>query len=1234
MGAADSLFSLTPYPGLRPFRSDEADIFFGREQQIDRLLEKLQRNHFVGVVGASGCGKSSLVKAGLIAGLESGFMGDAGHQWRIADMRPGNMPMVRLAESLLSPGALGPEFRALEVARPILAAQLRRGPLGLVEVFLECRLQQGTNLLLLVDQFEEIFRFRRLGDPNVADAFVALLLASSRQRQVPIYVIITMRSDFLGDCALFPGLPEAINESQYLTPRLTREQIRAAIAGPARVCGGSVDADLVNRLVNDVGPDPDQLPVLQHALMRMWAFAGTGREAANRATDSSDKSAEQARTVTLADYDKIGGLSKALSRHADEIFAGLQPPDQHIAEVMFRCLTDRGDAGRDTRRPATIQEIGDVAGVTFEDVARVAEVFRAPFVSFITPAAGQALTPETALDISHESLIHLWERLGRWVEDEARRGAMYQQLKQTALAWKDGSAELWIGRGLVRIIEWQAEVRPNAAWAQRYGSATDFSTALEFIQASKWQDRAQKLRRWGGRAAVVALVIVGASVWIRGQFQKARENASRELALASQDMLGFDNNKALLTAREAACLQNSDITKASVLRVLAYRRESNDFRLPADHRILAATYLGEKPIVLTEDAERRLRIFDFESGKLLSGTELGQPEEVANVALGFSVGGAFFFTVSEEATKRHVLRLWDTRTGRLISRLNPDHRIRSASLDFSGSRLAVVAENGAVQIWDARTGNVMQRMLTSSARLTTPQSVAFGPDGRRVLLTAEKKAAGKTEDLAIVLSAVTGQVEAEFSSTRGGGSWSAFFAVISPDGNAVATLSGDGVIRIWDIRTSRLTDQMQSQIKSPNSLAFGSDRGQLASVGLDGQIRLVDLRSRSESRINDAVRSAWSAEFAPGGREIIAIAGDFSTVRTWTADAATALLRLGSDKIQSAGFGAKGDLIATGNMLGSVDLWDAKEGLRTQRFESSDIPSYVLPGNLQTPNMVHAVSFSADDRSIVAAYADGFARVWDVNSGRLVAPTSTAHGSHVRCAAFSADQKFVVTASEDGKAGVWSASDGKLLRFLVHAAPDFPVCAAFSLDGQAIYTVSSHGEIWSWEWKGKAKPTLLRDLGKTLVAARIASGGDKLAAVLSGAPSTTWIVETRSQRLPLELLGQRWLSPFSARGSRFATIDDSGQVTVWDMGSGRAIWIPNRTIGSPTVVAASPEGDKILVGEENTARVYLCKACRPLDQQQPQVDEEVRTALRDLQGRGEQFYRQRFQCLSGQFHMD
>jgi hypothetical protein len=483
IAVAEPAFSRSPYPGLRSFRLDESDIFFGREEQTDALLKKLQETRFLAVVGPSGCGKSSLVRAGMMAALETGFITRAGSGWRMAEMRPGDRPLGRLAEALTDPAVLG--LDGADTSLALREAALRRGPRGLVEVVQEAALPPHDNLLLLVDQFEEIFRFRGRGNDDEADAFVALLLASVQQPERPIYVVITMRSDFLGDCTVFRGLPEAINDSQYLTPRLTREQCRQAIVGPARVFDGRVDPPLVNRLLNDFGPDPDQLPLLQHALMRMWDHAM--RRPAGAGSDAGA-------TLTVDDYRHLGGLNRALSDHADETLSELTPAQREIAQVMFRRLTERGIGKRDTRAPAKLGDIAQVAGVGVEQVLPVVEAFRRPDRSFVGPPVGTPITADTPLDIGHESLIRQWRALAEWVDRESRSSTMYARLRQWAHLWRAGEAALWRNPDLERALRWEQSEHPTVAWARRYGGAEEFELAMKFLRESETAWR-EELRR-------------------------------------------------------------------------------------------------------------------------------------------------------------------------------------------------------------------------------------------------------------------------------------------------------------------------------------------------------------------------------------------------------------------------------------------------------------------------------------------------------------------------------------------------------------------------------------------------------------------------------------------------------------------------------------------------------------------------------------------------------------------
>ncbi|HEX7312834.1 MAG TPA: tetratricopeptide repeat protein [Pyrinomonadaceae bacterium] len=470
-----------PFPGLRPFETDEYRLFFGREGQSDALLERLERSHFLAVVGTSGSGKSSLVRAGLLPALRGGMMAGAGAGWRVAVARPGHDPLGNLARALAEEGVLASAAVGLgrEEREAVIEATLRGGSLGLVDAARAARLG-GEKLLVVIDQFEELFRFRAAraaAADDEASAFVKLLLEAARQRDVPVYVVLTMRSDFLGDCAQFQGLPEAINDGQYLIPRMTRDERRFAIVGPVRVARARMTEPLVNRLLNDVGDNPDQLPILQHALMRTWDEWRARRPEHEAAHTAGPK-------IDVCCYEAIGGMSHALSRHADEAYREL--PDERsrsIAELLFRALTERGPDNREIRRPTRLKEICEIADATHKEVAAVVEVFRREGRTFLMPPEGVALEPDTVIDISHESLIRNWGRLREWVKDEADAARIYRRLAEAAAAYRAGESGLLDDVTLGWVNRWQERYSPNRAWGVRYHP--DYDAATRFLEESR-----------------------------------------------------------------------------------------------------------------------------------------------------------------------------------------------------------------------------------------------------------------------------------------------------------------------------------------------------------------------------------------------------------------------------------------------------------------------------------------------------------------------------------------------------------------------------------------------------------------------------------------------------------------------------------------------------------------------------------------------------------------------------
>ena len=470
--------TVNPYPGIRPFKTSESHFFFGREEQIAELDTKLSDRRFVAVVGVSGSGKSSLVKAGLIPKIE-----EKGN-WDHFTFRPESSPIVNLKDGLCE------VYDSLN--GDIVESNLNYSSKGIVDTVEQSKCTRP--LLIIVDQFEELFRFKNEGYDNkeASIRFVNLLIAAAKTEAVKISVMITMRSDFLGNCSEFKGLPELVNDGQFLVPRLTRDQYREAIAKPFEVSGGKMSQLLVSQLLNDIEDDPDQLPTLQHALMRTW------NNWRDHAFENGEKKGGIEETISHEDYEKAGGMRIALSTHADEIYKDLDEQGLgDITKAIFQRITDINSDGKGIRNPTSVKVLQEIAGCPFESVAKVVNSFREEGANFLMPPPEQELTPESTVDISHESLMRKWKLLkNKWIVDEVNDKTLLMRLHDESLRTKQGNASYLRNPALRINLRWKKYTlykkgAENAQlvshWAQRY--SVPFEKVAKFLEASRRRSR-------------------------------------------------------------------------------------------------------------------------------------------------------------------------------------------------------------------------------------------------------------------------------------------------------------------------------------------------------------------------------------------------------------------------------------------------------------------------------------------------------------------------------------------------------------------------------------------------------------------------------------------------------------------------------------------------------------------------------------------------------------------------
>lgn len=520
-------YQICPYTGLRSFTEEESIYFKGREEHIDQATEQLQRNKFLMLTGASGDGKSSLVYAGIVPNARAGFLKSKYTQWRVADFRPERSPLKNLCRALA---------RQLEIAHvQTVEAEIQHGFSALVDLYKNSKCfvdvesvawrnadetqkaslkRTAANLIIIVDQFEEFFtnpeNYHHGVPSQDSNLVLNVLLETARialEEDLPIYIVFTMRSDYIGQCAAFRSLPEYIGFSQFFVPRLNRSQLQQVIEEPATLSGNKISRRLTERLIHDIAEGVDQLPILQHALNQIWHAASQGKEEMDLIHYAmvGGMSSEELPDNQVSQFsqwfnklpDKIKqfyqepNLQNVLDTHANKLFEsaaehfrskttkGLSDEvAKAIIKTTFICLT-KIDQSRAVRNRMTLREITNILGrpeITTGDVGAVLDIYREPGNTFIRPfitddAETTILNDTDVLDITHESLIRNWEYLGQWAQEEFNNYTISLDFEQQLNRWveSDKSNGFLLSIGPLTYFEnWFNAANPNAYWIARY----------------------------------------------------------------------------------------------------------------------------------------------------------------------------------------------------------------------------------------------------------------------------------------------------------------------------------------------------------------------------------------------------------------------------------------------------------------------------------------------------------------------------------------------------------------------------------------------------------------------------------------------------------------------------------------------------------------------------------------------------------------------------------------------
>lgn len=995
--------SSCPFRGLRPFSKEESDLFFGREGQSDELARKLGQTCFVAVVGTSGSGKSSLVRAGLLPSLDSGCLVKAGSSWRVVDMRPGGDPIHNLAIALdaagLSDVPVDPEVLANSSLALLRVAQT---------AYKTNRLQDDECLLILVDQFEELFRYKTrdtMQDRDQKAAFVKLLLEASKQRKIPIYVVITMRSEFLGDCASFRDLPEAINAGQYLIPRMSREQRRQAIEGPIRMAGGEIAARLVQRILNEVGEDPGQLPVMQHALLRTWIHW--------------KNQGQPQRSIDFEDYDAVGTMAHAVSQHANETFEEVRNKlgarGATIVRRLFQRLSNRDQYGRETRRPTGVQELMEVCEASLEEIETAVNCFRQEGRNFLTPPS-EKLSPSSEIDVTHECLLRKWRLLSRdWNPEEEESRRVYLRIlarARDALHTENDQAASPTGRFrdyltgylLDRSLAWWGQRQPNRAWARRYAydegklaevaADSQFALAQRYLLESKRHATNARFRKYFfvmGLAGLIGLAVIGFWYRYKSEIAMAKENLM-EAELASSVVClspGTPKDDPRVTAfRAAGSLRHNPSLEARTILLQALvqlppppqqlpTRNAADVAFSSDGRWLAVAGSGSVDLYeVTTGKQSKSILFEGTAKKLLFPSR-------------------FFFMVGLD--KKILIWQYDKKQKDWMpAPIEPGCRapaaLKSFAVDRAGTLLAAVCEVPGDS--DSTDNQSAHAALSKDKR----------PSSYLALWTPSTKAELPTD------------VDCASPSSM----------ALSSDGTRIAYVCA--AEKAWIVRLRLIVNDSQKE-----KLSFGPSKALLALDKKAAAQVSSGKDTASEQQMADPYADAkkWSSpkgvkdlKFDPTDADVLIIAGTDDTVRSWNYGGTRTLL---AAKSPEAAWANKPHPSEPSN-AGSSGLYEPAE-------EGYKFPILASAGPL---------SFSEDGRWIAVTNTNHVAKVWDakeIASDRLIAHLALDHP--IKSIAVSRVGEHIAAVTDNGVAYLWK---------LTSKRSDFPEFSILQAHGNYLIT--------------------------------------------------------------------------------------------------------------------------------------------------------------------------------------
>jgi WD40 repeat protein/serine/threonine protein kinase len=1111
-----------PYKGLRAFQQADSLDFFGRDELVRSIVSRLSdsgpNTRFLAVVGPSGSGKSSVVKAGVVPALRQNAL-PRSSDWFIIEMVPGIDPMEELEAALLRVAVNPPDS---------LLNQLNEDNRGLVRAVKRVLPDDSTELLLVIDQFEELFTL--VDDEVQRTHFMDSLSLAITEPRSRIRVIITLRADFYDRPLNYNRFGDLMRHRTEIVLPLHTEELERAITGPAARTGLSLESGLVTTIVADVNEQPGALPLLQYALTELFER-------------------REGHTLTMKAYNEIGGTMGALARRADELYAGLGHDGQEAARQIFLRLVTLGEGTEDTRRRVLQSEL-----LSLDDSPEMMEMIIDAFGRYRLLTFDRDLTTRTAtIEVAHEALIRQWRQLRGWLDDSREDLRAQRRLNAAAEEWLVSGRDLsFLARG--------ARLEQFETWHKTSGLALN-EHELDFLEASiaerekriaeeearrqrevalekRSRDRLRALVAVMSVATVIAVILAVIAITQSQEAQAARTEAEESaefaqanaaeangLALAANArnaLIEYDPVLGLTLAVEAASM--IDPPPLEVMRVLAHAAYGPNVRARhTDHNasVTGVTFSHEGDLIASTSIDGSIRVWDVSSH---ANTLLIEHPTLIFTSAQFSPDGATLLAAADDG----IIYLFDTETGQEIRRFT-GHTDLVTSIAFSDDGLAALSGSldRTLRYWDVSTGQEIHQFEEHTGIVL---DVALSPDGRLAASSSGDETIFDTPDDVMDRTVRVWDLETgaalQTISLGGGfvrtvefspdsrsilsGTWTSqtgglvslwdietgqelqrFFghtdiitdARFMPDGERVISASWDQTVRVWDVDTGVQISRFEHFEDRVLALAIsplgdhiivgtgnygGNEISRNVENAADPSVWLIDLMSRTQVReFTDSEDWLWSIDISPDG--IYAATGSGALrppfidteIRIWHVSTGEIRhqLRGHSETVEGVAFSPNGQQLVSAGWDGLVILWDANSGAEIRRFDTGDERAH--------PAQANAVAFSPDGTLIASGGSGGEINIWEAATGADLLSIE-GHAGLIEGLAFTPDGRGLLSASRDSTIRLWDADTGaEIRRFAGHAnrvsdvavSPDGSLLVSGSWDLRAILWDMESGEI-------------------------------------------------------------------------------------------------------------------------------------------------------------------------------